>query len=66
MEQPTENELRIALKISMLIGEKSDLRTIRSRKTTWVGASENALRIEIDQYLRMRNKHPFESFFGDY
>lgn len=65
MEQPTENELRIALKISMLIGEKSDLRTIRSRKTTWAGDSENALRIEIDQYL-ICNKEEFQSFFGDY
>ena len=53
MEQPAENELRIALKISKLIGETADLRNARERKITWVGNSENALRIEIDEYLSL-------------
>ena len=52
MEQPTENELRLALEIAILLGEKTDLRRLRMRKTTWVGASEHALRFEIDRYLR--------------
>ena len=52
MEQPTENELSLALEIAILLGEKTDLRRLRMRKTTWFGASENALRFEIDKYLR--------------
>ncbi len=51
MEQPTENELSLALGIAILLGEKTDLQRLRMRKTTWVGASENALRFEIDRYL---------------
>ena len=51
MEQPTENELSLALEIAILLGKKTDLRRLRMRKTTWVGTSENALRIEIDKYL---------------
>ena len=64
MEQPTEDELRIALEISILLGKKADLRRLMMRKTTWLGDSENALRIEIDQYL-ISNREEFQSFFGD-
>ena len=52
MEQPTENELSLALEIAILLGEKTDLRCLIERKTTWLGASEIALRFEIDRYLR--------------
>ena len=55
MEQPTENELILALEIAILLGKKIDLRRLRMRKITWVGDSEIVLRFEIDKYL-MENK----------
>ena len=56
MEQPTENELRIALKISKIMEETADLRNAVERKTSWIGGSKNALRIEIYEYLRLMDE----------
>lgn len=58
MEQPTEKELRTALRICKVFnqtpqkaGALHDLKRIRDRKTTWVGSEESALRIKIDKYI---------------
>ena len=50
---PTERELKTALEITKVIGKDAlpDLRRIRERKTSWLGAPENALRLEIDRFL---------------
>ena len=57
--EPTEQELRNAMRICRVSNQTiqksldlSELQRIRDRKTTWFGASENALRIEIDRFLR--------------
>ena len=55
MNQPTATELYNALRIAREIGTPEatrDLQSIRERKTTWMGGMENALRIEVDSYLR--------------
>lgn len=55
MNQPTAIELYNALRIAREIGTPEaarDLQRIRERKTTWMGGMENALRIEVDSYLR--------------
>ena len=57
--EPTEQELRTAMRICKVFNQTiqkplalSELQRIRDRKTTWVGESENVLRIEIDRFLR--------------
>jgi len=55
MEQPTATEIYTALRIAREIGTleaAQDLQRIRERKTTWMGALEHALRIEVDSFLR--------------
>lgn len=55
MNQPTATELYLALRIAREIGTPEaarDLQRIRERKTKWMGGMENALRIEVDSYLR--------------
>lgn len=55
MNQPTATEIYTALRIAREIGTPEaarDLQRIRERKTTWLGGMENALRIEVDSYLR--------------
>lgn len=55
MNQPTATEIFTALRIAREIGTPEaarDLQRIRERKTTWMGGMENALRIEVDSYLR--------------
>ena len=55
MNQPTNMEIITALRIAREIGTPEsarDLQRIRERKTTWMGGMENALRIEVDSYLR--------------
>lgn len=55
MSQPSATELYTALRIAREIGTLEaarDLQRIRERKTTWMGGMENALRIEVDNYLR--------------
>lgn len=55
MNQPTNMQIITALRIAREIGTPEaarDLQRIRERKTTWLGGMENALRIEVDSYLR--------------
>lgn len=55
MNQPTATEIYLALRIAREIGTQEaarNLQRIRERKTTWMGGMENALRIEVDSYLR--------------
>lgn len=55
MNQPTAHEVFNAYRIAREIGTPEaarDLQRIRERKTTWMGALENALRVEVDSYLR--------------
>jgi len=55
MNQPTATELYAALRIARESGTTEaarELQRIRERKTTWVGGWENALRFEVDRYLR--------------
>ena len=62
--QPSKQELRIALELCKALTPAQlyqrhvirDLQRIRNRKTSWFGASENALRIEIDRFLRFKEK----------
>lgn len=60
MEQPTATEIYTALRIARETETPEaaqDLQRIRERKTTWRGALENALRIEVDSFLRKAIKH---------
>ena len=58
MKQPTEQELRTAMRIAKVFSGTqqagsaiNDLKRIRDRKTSWFGQDENALRSEIDKYI---------------
>jgi hypothetical protein len=58
MEQPTNQELRIALRIAKVFAGTAqagpalhDLKRVRDRRTTWFDTEELALRKELDCYI---------------
>lgn len=60
MQQPTEQELRTALRIAKVFSRTQQcgmamlgLRRLRNKKTIWIGEEELALRDEIDTYTKV-------------
>ena len=52
MNQPTLSDLRSALSAAKITGEYGRLKSLREAKTTWCFMEENALRFEVDKFLR--------------